>query len=149
MPALAEESLDDRQMLAQPQRDPAGARSSGFVERPLSKIVDRGARLDRDDAFRDAFDDRLDVRKATRVPRSDDRIAKASARADFPLPTSPPRTTKSPRRNPPPSDLSMLGKPHESVSRGGDPSLTASTRDNRTESGEMSVLRVIGHNTLR
>jgi len=85
-----------------------------------------------------------DVRNATRVPRSDDRIAKASASADFPLPMSPPNTIKSPRRNPPPSDLSMLGKPHEIVSRGGDPSLTASTRDNRTESGEMSVLRVIG-----
>src|SRR5688572_12239960 len=67
----------------------------------------------------------------------------ARARALLPLPTSPPRTTRSPRRNPPPSSLSRLGNPLGTVSIGVAPSATASTRPSRSERGEMSVPRVI------
>src|ERR1051325_5815918 len=77
------------------------------------------------------------------------RMAKARASADFPLATSPPSAIRSPRRKPPPSILSRLGKPQLTVSGAAEPSATASTRERSTDRGEMSALRGMAQNTVR
>lgn len=78
---------------------------------------------------------------ATGAPVCDMRSAIPKASADLPLPTSPPSTTRSPRRMPPPSQRSTLGKPVATVSPDGCPSEARSTRFMTREIGEMSFGR--------
>src|SRR5688572_33268134 len=76
-------------------------------------------------------------------------MAMAREKADLPLPTSPPRTTRSPRRTPPPRILSRLGNPVAIVSGDSAPSATASARTRTCEIGEMSLLRAMRQDTAR
>ncbi len=81
------------------------------------------------------------VKKTAEMPCCAIRSAIARASALLPLCTSPPSTTRSPRRTPPPSHLSMLGKPVAYASRPWSPSAALSTRRITRARGEISVGR--------